>query len=100
MLADTAQHCTTGSHSLRAVRALAQKIDKELKTALDALEKEKAAALKDLDSQVCPLCLPQLLAMLCDSDRQSVASPMCRQQNPGAEHCDMHAHLDVGTPPT
>ena len=29
-----------------------QKIDKELKTALDALEKEKATALKDLDSQV------------------------------------------------
>lgn len=32
-----------------------QKIDKELKTALDALEKEKASALKDLDSQVCTL---------------------------------------------
>ncbi len=32
-----------------------QKIDKELKTALDALEKEKEAALKDLDSQVCTL---------------------------------------------
>ncbi len=38
--------------------ALLQKIDKELKTALDALEKEKEAALKDLDSQVClpPMC--------------------------------------------
>jgi len=35
-----------------------QKIDKELKTALDALEKEKEAALKDLDSQVCIVNLP------------------------------------------
>ena len=43
-----------------------QKIDKELKTALDALEKEKATALKDLDSQVLPLRLPQLTIAPCE----------------------------------
>lgn len=46
----------SGCLSWGVVRGL-QKIDKELATAIAALEKEKAAALSDLDSQVrdCPI---------------------------------------------
>ena len=60
----------------------AQKIDKELKTALDALEKEKATALKDLDSQVLPLCLPQLFIVPCEFCRADCCQPSCAGSRP------------------
>ena len=46
------EECVAPRAAIECCERCLQKIDKELKSALDALEKEKEAALKDLDSQV------------------------------------------------
>ena len=53
------ENCVAPRAAIECCERCLQKIDKELKTALDALEKEKKAALKDLESQVrtVPCCV-------------------------------------------
>ena len=69
------EECVALRAAIECCERCLQKIDKELKSALDVLEKEKEAALKDLDSQVRTVpCFPAASVLCAPFDGTHVSA--------------------------